>query len=243
MAQPFEDWFKNMPLITKSYMTACFLTTTAVYLELVSPLSLYLNFPVIFKELEIWRLATTFFFFDYFGLNFVFHMFFLVRHSKYLEEGSFRGRTGDFFFMYLFGAVLLLAINYMCYTNPYFPKVMFLAPSLAFMVVYVWSRRNPHMNLSFLGLFEFTAPFLPWVILAFGVMLGQSPVFDLLGIVAGHIYYFLEDIYPETTGRHLLKTPGFIKALFDAPPPPVEVRPGGRPWGEGRMVDDPPHQE
>lgn len=87
---------------------------------------------------------------------------------------------------------------------------MFLAPSLAFMVVYIWSKRNPEVTLSFLGLFNFNAPYLPWVILGFGLLLGQSPIYDLLGIVVGHIYYFLEDVYPVTSGRHLLKTPSFL---------------------------------
>jgi len=40
-----------------------------------------------------------------------------------------------------------------------------LGPSLAFMIVYVWARRNPHARMNFLGLFNFNAPYLPWVIL------------------------------------------------------------------------------
>lgn len=34
------------------------------------------------------------------------------------------------------------------------------------------------------------------------------------GMVAGHIYYFLEDVYPRMTGRRPLRTPSFISALF-----------------------------
>lgn len=33
-------------------------------------------------------------------------------------------------------------------------------------------------------------------------------------MIAGHAYYFLEDVYPKMTGRHPLRTPSFIKALF-----------------------------
>jgi Derlin-2/3 len=47
-------------------------------------------------------------------------------------------------------------------------------------------------------------------------MLGSSPVVDLLGMVAGHAYYFLEDVYPRMTGRRLLKTPAIVRALFPA---------------------------
>lgn len=39
------------------------------------------------------------------GLDFVFHMFFLVKYSKALEEGSFRGRSADFLWMLLFGVL------------------------------------------------------------------------------------------------------------------------------------------
>lgn len=89
-------------------------------------------------------------------------------------------------------------------------RVLFLGPSLAFVVVYVWSRRNVNVRMSFLGLFTFNAPYLPWVILGFGLLLGQSPLYDLLGIAVGHLYYFLEDVYPATSGRRLLKTPGIL---------------------------------
>lgn len=34
------------------------------------------------------------------------------------------------------------------------------------------------------------------------------------GVIAGHAYYFLVDVYPQMTGRRPLKTPSFIKALF-----------------------------
>lgn len=40
---------------------------------------------------------------------------------------------------------------------------------------------------------------------------GQSgSIFDFLGIIVGHVYYFFVDIYPRTSGRHLLKTPGIL---------------------------------
>ena len=41
------------------------------------------------------------------GLDFVFHMFFLIKYSKSLEEGSFRGRSADFLWMLLIGQACL----------------------------------------------------------------------------------------------------------------------------------------
>jgi hypothetical protein len=43
----FEEWYKSVPLVTRTYVTLCFLTTMAVQLEFVSPLQLYLNFNAI----------------------------------------------------------------------------------------------------------------------------------------------------------------------------------------------------
>ncbi|EFJ25138.1 hypothetical protein SELMODRAFT_146006 [Selaginella moellendorffii] len=217
MAQLVEEWYRQIPIITRSYLTLSVLTTAGCALEVISPLNVYLNPMRVVKHYEVWRLVTNFFYFGRLDLDFLFHMFFLARYCKLLEETSFRGRTADFFFMLLFGGSLLTLIvvlgGMVSFPLP-FAEILFLSNSLTFMMVYVWSRRNPYVHMSFLGLFSFTAPYLPWVLLGFSVMVGSSPWVDLLGMAAGHVYYFLEDVYPQMTGRRVLKTPGLIKALF-----------------------------
>jgi hypothetical protein len=130
-------------------------------------------------------------------------MYFVIRHCRLLEE-SYLNRIADFVYLWLFGAVVLTAINCAVYlltdTADWLPApLMFLGPSLAAIIVYVWARRNPHLRMSFLGLFEFDAPYLPWVMMGFGLLLGNSPYNDLLGIIVGHLYYFLADVYPAQT--------------------------------------------
>eukprot|EP01120_Amphizonella_sp_Union-15-10_P014715 TRINITY_DN7236_c0_g1_i2.p1 TRINITY_DN7236_c0_g1~~TRINITY_DN7236_c0_g1_i2.p1 ORF type:complete len:242 (-),score=40.70 TRINITY_DN7236_c0_g1_i2:71-751(-) len=219
-----EDLWKNLPVVTKWYTTACVLTTLAVFLDLVNILDLYLNFELVGRG-QVWRLFTNFFFYGKFGLGFIFHMVFLVRHSQLSEENSFRGRTADYLFMWIFGASILLFIDFMFWYTQIAANPLFLGPSLAFMVVYVWARRNPQVRMSFLGLFTFNAPYLPWVILGLEVLIDQGgSIFDVMGIAVGHLYYFLEDIYPRNTGRRFLKTPSILKQIFDAPPDvPIEV--------------------
>lgn len=207
-----------MPVITRSYLTASIVITVGCTLEIISPYSLYLNPKLVVQKFEIWRLITNLFYFRKLDLDFLFHMFFLARYCKLLEENSFRGRTGDFFYMLLFGATVLTSIVFIGGSIPYisesFAKVLFLSNSLTFMMVYVWSKHNPLIHMSFLGLFTFTAAYLPWVLLGFSVLVGSSTWIDVLGMIAGHSYYFLEDIYPRMTGRRLLKTPSIIKSLF-----------------------------
>jgi len=224
-----EEWYKQMPIITRSYLTLAFLTTACCALEIISPFSVYFNARLIFRKLQVWRLFTNFFFFGHMGLDFLFHMFFLARYCRLLEEGSFRGRTADFFYMLVFGGTLLTCIA------P-FVNIQFLGSSLTFMMVYVWGRRNMYVNMSFLGLFNFTAPFLPWVLLLFSVMLGSSPVVDLLGIGAGHVYFFLTDVYPQISGRRLLKTPSILLALFPREETTIHAAPAPPPLRDMGVV-------
>lgn len=218
MAQAVEEWYKQMPIITRSYLTAAIVTTVSCTLDIISPYHLYLNPKLVLRHYEIWRLITNFLYFRKMDLDFLFHMFFLARYCKLLEENSFRGRTADFFYMLLFGATVLTGLVFIGGMIPFmsetFAKILFLSNSLTFMMVYVWSKHNPYIPMSFLGLFTFTAAYLPWVLLGFSVLVGSSTWVDVLGMIAGHAYYFLEDVYPQMTGRRPLKTPTFIKALF-----------------------------
>jgi len=184
------EWYNEIPVVSRLYLTSSFLTTAACALDLVSPFSLYFNFKLIFHKGQLWRLLTNFLFFGTFSLDFIFHMYFLVRYCRLLEDGSFRGRTADFIWMLLFGWALMTAVA------P-FVSIHFLGSSLTFMMVYVWGRRNEYVRMSFLGLFPFTAPFLPWVLLTFSVMLGNPATTDMIGIAVGHLYFYLEDVLPE----------------------------------------------
>ena len=154
--------------------------------------------------LQLWRLITCFCFYGGIGFNFFFNLLFTYRYCRHLEEGSFRGRAADFLLMFLFGGTLMIIMAL-------FVNIVFLGSALTIMLVYVWSRRNPFVRMNFFGLLNFQAPYLPWVLLAFSLLLGNSIIVDLMGIVVGHIYYFLEDIFPrEPGGFRLLKTPRFL---------------------------------
>nr|XP_019938048.1 PREDICTED: derlin-2 isoform X1 [Paralichthys olivaceus] len=184
----------------------------------------------------VWRIITNFLFFGPVGFNFLFNMIFLYRYCRMLEEGSFRGRTADFVFMFLFGGFLMTIFGT-------FVSLVFLGQAFTIMLVYIWSRRNPNVRMNFFGLLNFQAPFLPWVLMGFSLLLGNSIIVDLLGIAVGHVYYFLEDVFPnQPGGGRWLKTPSIIKMLFHTPEedanynPLPEERPGGFAWGEGQRL-------
>lgn len=141
-----------------------------------------------------------------------------------LEEEFFSNRTADFFYMFLIGGALMSMLGY-------FVNLLFLGHAFTIMLVYIWSRRNPEIRMNFFGLITFQAPYLPWVLLAFSILLGSSTVVDIIGIIVGHFYYFFEDVFPlEPHGFRILETPTVIKSFFrwlgvDEPPLPEEERP------------------
>ena len=62
-----------------------------------------------------------------------------------------------------------------------FVNLVFLGQAFTIMLVYVWSRRNPYVHMNFFGLFQFQAPHLPWVLLGFSLLLGNSIIVDVMG--------------------------------------------------------------
>jgi len=209
-SRPHMDHLLAVPPITRCYLLGAIIVTASCSLELVSPFALYFNLRLVVFQGQLWRLFTNFFFFGALGVDFLFHMFFLVRYCRLLEEGSFRGRSCDFALMLLFGGAA------MCTASAFISAPPFLGSSLAFMMVYVWARRNADMRMSFLGLFNFRAPFLPWVLLGFSVLLGNSPSVDVMGIAVGHLYFFLDDVFPHTRGGRgcrPLRSPAWLLRL------------------------------
>ena len=118
-------WFLEIPVVTRSYLAASVATTALCALDIISPFRcppqpapharaaraqravppthtmraqrrrLYLNVELVIYRYQLWRLITNFLFFGMLSMDFAFHMFFLVRYSRLLEEGSFRGETAD----------------------------------------------------------------------------------------------------------------------------------------------------
>ncbi len=188
-------------------------------------------------KLHIWKLFTHFFFFGRLGFPFLMTMFMLYQYSLALENHSYVDRLGDCATMVLVGTLALDVIGWLMGSPG-------MANSLFMMIVYLWSQRCPDQYVSFYFGIRFKASYLPWALLAFGVLLGQSPMADLYGILIGHTFFFLHDLYPEKGGVQWFQTPALFKhyfgqrefnrnAGFQQPAQPNNARPAGHAWGGG----------
>lgn len=83
------------------------------------------------------------------------------------------------------------------------------------MALYVWSRRDPHRDVIFYS-FRFKAWHFPFVMLLFGMLLGGSPVGDLMGIFVGHLYHFLLNVVEPRWRLRVISTPAMLYRLCGA---------------------------
>ncbi|ORY85540.1 putative ER-associated proteolytic system protein Der1 [Protomyces lactucae-debilis] len=186
---PLETWFYEVPIVTRCFVVGAILTSLAVQIDLVSPFQLFFSWSTAVTKQQYWRFLTTFLFFGELSVDFLFHLFFMSRYCRMLEE-SYARRTLDFAWLMGIAAAGLILLS------P-FARDPYLGSALSFTLTYLWSRRNPTVQLSMLGLFTFSAAWLPWVLIGFSLVIyGHLPVADLLGLAVGHVIYFLEDVWP-----------------------------------------------
>uniref|UniRef100_A0A1I7WAY8 Secreted protein n=1 Tax=Heterorhabditis bacteriophora TaxID=37862 RepID=A0A1I7WAY8_HETBA len=91
--------------------------------------------------------------------------------------------------------------------------------------------------MNFFGVLSFTAPYLPWVLLLFSLLLGNNAVVDFMDSKKGNFKRKeVRDVFPyQQHGMRLLKTPEWLQWLCEDQQPervPEEERPGGFGWGE-----------
>ena len=101
-----------------------------------------------------------------------------------------------------------------------YPSSGFLGMALHSMIIYVWCRKNPHINLQFI-IIPMKAPYLPYALLLFHYFSYGKYYFwvnitnrvldsDITGMIAGHIYYYFSDILPKIAKARKWKRTEFL---------------------------------
>eukprot|EP00028_Trichosphaerium_sp_Am-I-7-wt_P007131 CAMPEP_0168521246 /NCGR_PEP_ID=MMETSP0405-20121227/8542_1 /TAXON_ID=498012 /ORGANISM="Trichosphaerium sp, Strain Am-I-7 wt" /LENGTH=101 /DNA_ID=CAMNT_0008542429 /DNA_START=406 /DNA_END=711 /DNA_ORIENTATION=+ len=91
---------------------------------------------------------------------------------------------------------------------------------------------------------RFPSAYFPWVLMGMRLLMsGSLPIAELLGVLTGHLYYYMQDVIPATQGRPpILVTPNFIKKWFNEPIGGQHPGPQGGPrtpgynWGGGNRL-------
>jgi Derlin-2/3 len=210
-----ESWYTSLPFVTKHWLTAVLITTVSCNLEVLPIMKLVWSFESIKNDFEIWRIVTPFLWIGGFGkegFQTLISLFLLYQYSSQYERGGgFNtgggGGTADYVYMLLFGMVMILI------TNALFVGGYVMAKTLAYYVLYIWSKHNPTANANIWGV-PVPAIYLPFAILALNFCLGNNYMEYIHGYAVGHLYYFVADVVPKVYGKTYLETPLFILSKF-----------------------------
>ncbi|KAJ9099901.1 hypothetical protein QFC21_003906 [Naganishia friedmannii] len=196
-----ESWIREIPPITRTWAFACVAVGVAV---------LYFSWKTVLEDGQYWRIITNFLYFGSFSFDLAYHLFFMMRYSRLIEENSYSSNRADYLLLILFNASILMLLS------PFLP-LPFLSTSLAFSLVYIWARRNPYMQMNIFGVITVSAQYLPFCLIGLSwTMYGvkSEMMGDAVGLVAGHLYYTIQDVWPREmghpTGKGMITAPRWM---------------------------------
>lgn len=206
-----SQWFQSLPPMTKTWFGGTIAMSLLGRFGLLNPHWLFLHYEPLVHQFQIWRPISAVFYYPITpqtGFHFLINLYFLYTYSLRLETGLFIGRPADYLFMLLF--------NWICCTIvALLGEILFLMDPMVMSVLYVWCQSNKDMIVSFWFGTQFKAMYLPWVLLAFNMIIAGGGLMELVGILVGHLYFFLTFKYPQDFGGStLLRTPQILYDYF-----------------------------
>lgn len=156
-----EEYIKTPPM-TKAYVTisAILTLTGCLFYGNQFPPMLTLDWNKVFKEMQLWRLLTTFFNFGGFGLGYGLTINFMSTYMSQMERIA-HNKPYDFWIMILFGMTSMLVFYSALKIDG-----RFLGHNLSTYMVYIWSKTHDGDAINVFGLIESRAELLPWIFLA-----------------------------------------------------------------------------
>ncbi|XP_072948422.1 derlin-1 [Epargyreus clarus] len=244
----FRDWYKSIPFFTRHWLTFTLVLSIITRFGAINYRYLVLDYYSFIYRFQIWRGFTALFFYPIgpsTGFHFLINCYFLYNYSQRLETSTFAGKPADYFYMLLFNWACCLIIGLLV-------NLSILMDAMVLSVLYVWCQLNKEVIVNFWFGSRFKAMYLPWVLFAFNLIINGGGVMELLGILIGHVAFFLLFQYPqEFGGPALLTPPPFLKQIFpdtryvggfgSAPQAQAPTRPagptfGGHNWGRGQAL-------
>ncbi len=212
-----KELYFSQPPLTRYYLTIVLIMSFLItYMKQVPlPSYLILNYTLIFKQFQIWRLFTNLFIIGQFSMGFLFFCFFFYSNVRTLEIQALKFRRYAEFLMMIF--YIIIALNLINIITSYYfglKENFTLAHQLLYALVYIDSKREPQKNVM-IYFFVVKNCYVPYAFLLFSLITGGSIIENVIGIVAGHLYFFFKEIVPIQRGLDILKTPKFVVDLTE----------------------------
>lgn len=140
-----RDWFNSLPIFTRYWLLLTIVFSLIGRFSIISPYSLILINERFFHNFEIWRAATSVFFYPLnqgTGFHFMINCYFLYNYSLRLERGEYDGRPADYFYMLLFNWFACVVVALL----GDFPILM---DPMVLSILYIWCQLNKDTIVNF----------------------------------------------------------------------------------------------
>ncbi|RKP21420.1 Der1-like protein, partial [Rozella allomycis CSF55] len=198
-----QTWFRSLPFCTRYILLLSISVPLLVRFNIISPYSLILTYEKAVIRLQIWRFITCLFPLSI-NFNTIFLLFFRYRYSLELETGHFNRRTADYAY---FLTLLVVGSSILALT---FEANFEMPSAFTIAILYLWSKLNPSMTVSFLFGITFQAQYLAFAMIALDFLMGGPIMGSLIGVFVCHVYHFFAILYPSLHGRVYVKTPQLL---------------------------------
>ena len=214
----FKTLYFKIPPITRYYLTIIFIMAIiATYFKQLQAIIIYiyLDYDLVFQNFQIWRLFTNILFIGGFSTSFLFFFIMIYMHFRNVEQNSIVLRVYAKFIMMIFYLLCFLNIlNIFSYKIFGFKPGFTLSQQLLLAFIYIDSKREPQkmINLYFIPMKN---AIYPYALIVFNIVSGAGIYDNIIGIIAGNIYFVLMDVLPQSKNLNLLKTPKFLVDLLE----------------------------
>ncbi len=217
----FKELYLKLPPFTRFYITAIALFAYSMSQKRRKKQkhmfyhNFTLNYSLIFKKYQIWRLFTNLLIIGPFSPRFLFFCFFFYSNVRTMEVEYLKYRKYPEFIMMIIYLIIiinilnLLMIYYLNYKNSFTLAYQFL-----FSIIYIDSKKEPYKTVM-MYFFEVQNSYVPYAFLLINLFSGKNIMENIIGIIAGNTYYFLKEIAPIQKGVDILITPKFIVDFSD----------------------------
>lgn len=197
--QKVKEWYKATPIITRVQLSTSLLLT-ALGLVAIDP-SYFLLDPVkIVTGLQLWRPFTAAAFMGPPSMSWVSNLYFLHQYGTALENSE--GAAQQLVFL-LFNIAVLSFLGSLI-------GLPVTSNALITAALHCLGRQDPLRDVNWMFAIKIKYWMLPFCLALVDMLQAQNPMAALpaaLGILSGHLYYFLRNVWPQMGHRELLLAP------------------------------------
>lgn len=146
-----RDWFYSLPIFTRYWLLCTVVCSLLGRFDIINPRLLILKNDRFINNFEIWRAATSVFYYPIFpsAFHFLINCYFLYNYSLRLERGEYDGRPADYCFLLLFNWICCVIIGLI-------GEFHYLMGPMVLSILYVWCQLNKDAIVNFLfGMYLF----------------------------------------------------------------------------------------